>query len=721
MTTRHTRARARLAAFAALTMLATAVATQPAAAEYTGWDPGGGGADGGGGSVTRRADVFCHEGDAWMVTGKSSDRRIPGYGGKRGSVWLLRPNNMCPNHAISAPRAAGAPGGSYEGEIIMRQVAHGWEVWRFYGTPQTVQGVTVSYAGVPTWGSDAEVITVVPHPDDHRTVPSGTLPWRQQAYVSTGRDPITLFAGGAPTTNPPFRFRDQRCSSLIPRQDPVARAMASNPSGTRATLFESYQDVTAAAGVPDAWRIGIISINARNTGPIGSPESILIGDSRPCTSPFEYATYTPAEGLSLEGVSQGVCVIPLTRVQLRLTDGSWATMRSLSHRYSTSYGRQNDYPLWRQALYDEIQSRSNSPYMLDGDLRPNDRGATPSQPSGTSFTRYNKQQAAETARDHASCRNGFRGLEGLGEPEGTGGADPRLTLMLEVPEVFQVGGELRPNQTVRVRHTPYTCEGGLPCPERRATQPVSRRNLPLTPDHLSQISYRLQVSANGLALCQSNNPAERCDWRLSGPAGSRGETWSLAQPAGEPRSPSAQQTAASNWERVQTSQTLYFSATNPGESVTARITDVSARYATYAWASRQIGVTSCVNHVDGAPRGTTTGAPSQGDLRRRWDSRTPYFATTPGGTVSQYTLNPVFRDEIVRGPTGQPLLNPDGSVRTRSVFDYYDPPTWHTMPLWVCSRAVLDDWEVSTEREIPSAQIRVATPESRSVIGVISR
>lgn len=706
-------------------MLATVIAAQPAHAEYAGWDPGGGGGGGSGGSTTNVASVYCLQGDAWYVTNRGSDTPIPGAGGARGYVWLLRPNNMCPNVNASTWRAPGAPGGTFGGRINLRQVAHGWEVWRFYGTRDKVRGITVSYAGVPTWGSDAEVITVVPHPDDHRTVPSGTLPWRQQSYLSTGRDSITLFEGGAPTTNPPFRFRDQRCSGLIPRQDPVALAMASNPSDTRASLFASYQDVTAAAGVPAAWRVGAVAINARNTSPIAGPSSIITGDTRPCTSPFEFATYTPAEGLSLEGVSQGVCVMPLTRLQLQLSDGSWATIRRYSHRYSTSYGRQDDHQPWRQALYAEILSRSNSPYMLNGVLRPSDRGATPAQPSDIRaqspyVTAYNKQQAAETARDHANCRLGIPGLKGLGEPEGTGGADPRLTLTLEVPEVFQMGGELRPNQTVRVRHTPYTCEGELPCPERRATQPVSRRNLPLTPDHLSHLSYRLEVSSNGLVLCQSDNPSERCDWRLSGPSTSRGATWALAQPASEPRSPAAQQSAGSNWERVQSAQTRYFSATNPGESVTARVTDVQARYATYSWESHQIGVTACVNHVDGAQLGTTTAAPSQGDLRRRWDGA-PYFAATPGGSVSQYTLNPVFKDEIVRGTTGLPLRNPDGSIRTRRVLDFYDPPTWSSVPLWVCTTAVLDDRETSQERDIPRSQIRVPAPEARNVIGAVQR
>jgi hypothetical protein len=728
-TTARTRRPLRSAAAAILIALLAATAAHPATASYYGEDDPGEGGGGGGGTTTNVAEVFCHEGDAWYVTGSSSHLTIPQSGGLRGYVWLLRPNNMCPNLKISAARTASAPRGTFGGKINLRQVGHGWEVWRFYGTPDQVLGLSVSYAGTPTWGSGAQVVTVAPHPDDHSAVPAGTLPWRQSSYTSTGRDFITLFEGGSPTTNPPFRFVDARCSSLLPRRDPVALAMADNPERTRDSLFADYQSVSSGFSGPAPWRVGVAAINARNTGPISSPAAILTGDTRPCTSPYEYATYTPAEGLSLAGVATGVCIMPLTRVQLQLSDGSWATLRRYSHRYATSYGRapaDDRYTLWRNALHAEVLNRTNSPYMLGGALRPSDRGRTPSQPSAVRDSSpyvpaYNNRQAADAARDYANCREG---MPELTNPPGPGEVPdvPRITLQLEVPEVFQLGGGLRPNQTIEVRHTPYTCEGGLPCPVRSARQSVSGRTLPLTPDHLSSLSYRLEVSSNGLRLCTTSSRAERCDWRMNGPAQTRGATWSLAQPAGEPRSPDAQTTAASNWERVQTTRKEFYSATNPGEAVFARVTDVSANYATYSWGTRQIGVTACYEHADGERVGTRTGNSPNYPLRQR-NTNQPYLQDTPPGTVSQWYLVDRW-DYTIEHYTvqGDGTFGPEKRKEGYTEYvGFRQEREYISQPRWVCPTAVLDDWEVSAERPIPSSQISIPRVARRPVIGVVQR
>lgn len=721
-------------------------AATPAAADYVGIDPGGDGGGGQTGGVVGQLDVRCVYGDAWVVDSRSSSD-VPGYPGVRGYVWLLRPNNMCPNVNTIARRSSSAPLGGSASQL--RQAPHGWEVWRFYGTPTQVLGWSVSFAALPTWGSGADVITVTPHPDDRSAVPSGTLPWRQQAYTSVAREQVSLFEGGIPTTNPPFRLGGQRCDTLASRPDPVLLGLNSNPTGTRSQLFSSYQRSAYTAGTPAAWRVGVTAINALNTSPITSAGAINYGDTRPCTSPFEYAAWTPATGLSLAGVAQGVCVMPVTRLQQQLTDGSWATLRRYSHRYSTSYGQQSGYRAWRDTVFREVMTRSTSPYMFDESLRPSDRGATPSQPETVRNTTpylgsYNRQQAAQAAANFSRCRLGFEGLGGLPEGSGdVGSFDPRLTFNLSAPEVFQVGGGLRSGQTIVAGHSDYTCGGGQPCTSRTARQPVSGRNLPLTPDHLSHVSYRLEVRSDSLVLCQTSNPSERCDWRMQGPTTSRGSSWILAQPAGEPRSPSAQQAAANNWERVQRTRKEFYAATNPGERLTARITDVTARYATYRWERNQVGVTACYQHRNGGALGERTGVIDPGPIQHRlngqpgWNNVT-YHTSTPPGTVSQWYLQDVYdyvyhgvayipaewaggpRGQLWYGGWGSGSLEARPSPWTQRFFVRTDT-IWVTRPLWVCPTGVFDDWEAVEERPIPRNHISLPTSESRPVIGAVLR
>lgn len=707
-------------------VIASLAGAAPAYANFIGTDPPGSGGDGQNSETNVAGNVICVNGDAWLTNPRRSSQ-IPTFPGVRGELWFARPNNMCPLNGVvtEQDRPRSVFGGS---RTALRQVPAGWEVWRFYGQrspdgSNTVSGFTVSFAAARDWGDGSEVVTITPHPDD-RGIPVTRGPWRERVITNLSGEQVTLAEGGLVSTNPPFRNGGQRCSALR-TPDAVRRAFAADPGAVRSTLFEGYEVLVRSGGGRWGWRTAAAGINAANTSPIGGPGQIIYDDGIDCTSPYEFASLDSGQ-LSISGVYQGSCVVPVTRLQQRLTDGSWATRASYGARYSAEYGPSDDYKDFRALIAEEVGRRSGSPHLRYHSHR------TPGQPSqalagqdGGLLTRYNQAQAAGAASQYAACREGLLGLP----PSGDGGertTDPRVTIAVDIPEVFQIGGQLRTGQTIWAGHNELVCDGGA-CPIRVERQPVQNRDRALTADHLTSVRYQLTVDVDGLRRCRTSNPAEQCDYTIDGPDDRGGWTAYPTQPAGEPRGPSAQQSTAAHRERRQRVDMTFYAATNPGEQVRVSIRDVSATYATYSWGRTQLGVTNCIQNVDGAPLGTTAGA-SAGSEGRRWDGA-PYHPNTPGGNVSQwqdafrYVEHAVARVPVtVNGRTvlwfGNNARDARPSPWTERIPNGIE---WVTVPLWECRTGVFDDVEVSRTVDLPSSQIRVVGVGSRPVIGVNQR
>lgn len=720
-------------AFIAISAAATvigALSATSAPASYVGDDLPGTGDDGRAGETTRQATTACVEGAVWdILSGPGQPRaggsEVPGLPGYFGRVWLSRPNTVCPLTGTftdsEVPRTVFGGSGS-----ALRQVPAGWEVWRFYGTgdPQreethVVSGLTVSFAATPFWGSPSNVVTFTPHPDDSGTPVSGS-PWRASTNINLHGERVVTAEGGRPTTNPPFRTLGQRCSTL---RNPAAvpSALAHDSEGTHRLLHRAYDAIASAAVGGTSWRTALAAVNGRNNTPLTAPGQLIYDNGLDCTSPFEYAQFV-SEQLTLDGVLQGACVVPLVRVEQQMTDGSWSPRAQLGVRYSTEYGPQNDLSAWRDALAEEVLRRSASPHLVDNRNNP-----TPGQPAAAGTTSYSKESAAAAAANYARCRLGFEQL--FGDPQLTQAPEqPRVIIDVDIPEVFQIGGGARPVQTIRAGHSMLLCDGA-DCPVRTGRQPVQNRMRELTQDHLTRVRYELTFTIDGLNACRTTNPAERCDYTIDGPNDRGGWSAPPPQPAGEPRASSAHQSAASHRERRQQIDLTFYSATNPGERATVGIRNVSAEYATYSWGSTQIGVTNCQQNVDGAPLGTRQPA-SPGSEARRWDGA-PYHPSNPPGTVTQWYTVDLFEDDINHGVG---WLNAEGQVRygyqdgDNRAAPWIEPGAFigtetreRTVPLWRCTSGVFDDVEVSERRTIPSSEIEVRGLGSRVVIGVNQR
>lgn len=635
--------------------------------------------------------------------------------------WLRAPNIQCTRQAgrgyypLNRVSWAGVNG----------KATVGWEVWRFYGTVEEVQAWTVSRINMPEWGSEKAAVAVGPHPDDASGgAPSPAAgPYRAAMFTSRHGEVVSLNERGHAATNPPFRFGGGRCDSIPLRQNQVEAAIGAPTVASQ--VQNAYERIARLGSSNGGWASSTARMLTDLRGAPAGVGSIpgLYGDGVPCTSFLEYAPV--AEGsISDQNLLVGYCVVPVERLgtYFNTSDGPvWQARFSGGLRYgaSTTSSPLDQFTRWRDTIQREVASRSGANTIPSNlTIHTGDRYAPgPAiivSEGDLVAPAYNLSLAAAQAASGADCRLA-PGANAPGE-NGTTDGPPRLIIDVEIPEVFQIGGSLRPGQIVEAGHSTLFCDGGE-CPTRTGRQQVQQKNRALTADHIYQVQYQLTVKVDGLVLCRTSNVAERCDYTLDGPDDRTGWTAYPSQPAGEPRTASAQQTAASHRERRQQLELSFYAATNPGEAVHIGIRDISATYATYSWGSTQLGVTGCVVNIDGADLGTTGNAPSQGDQDRRWDGQ-DYFTGTPGGSVTQY--RDVWRyDDIIYHVI--PQL--DGTYAGRAApWTEYVNGRWEkesvVVPAWVCRTGVYDDVETSTVLPLRRDQIEVRGTGSRPVIGV---
>lgn len=692
-----------LAAVLLLTLLPV-----PAQAAVEIYDPPAGDDQRGGGS---RGERVCDaQGNVWFFYADGRETNP--------IIWLRAPNPICVPDPGGLTRARPIQWG---GVRSVRTV--GWEVWRFYGTKDRVYAWSVSRINMPVWGSERDALAMSPHPDDARNgapAPQAN-PWRASYNRSQHSEMVSVSEDGKLATNPPFRFSGPRCDNTPLRNPAVTNAIRSGDSSITNQVYDTYTDVleTGRARGGWGWRTASALANLNLVAPPSGPADLDYDNGVDCTSPFEYAPIVNNQ-IGTDSLEIGFCIMPVQRLGTTFNvDGQsqWIARFNGGLRYAPPGARKVDFDLWREVIEDEVTDRIAG--NVNGNLvvHRSDRIAPGPAFDGLEVSGYSQSLAAGQAAGGADCRLSA-GIAADVEVR-SDGTDPRVIIDVDIPEVFQIGGQLRTGQTIWAGHSELLCDGGE-CPTRTARQQVSGRTLPLTADHLTGVRYQLTVDVDGLRACRTSNVAEQCDYTIDGPQDRRGWTAYPTQPAGEPRGPSAQQSTAAHRERRQRVDMTFYAATNPGENVSVSIRDVSATYATYTWGRTQLGVTSCAQAVDGARLGTTQPA-APGTETRRWDGA-PYHPATPAGSVTQYERVFVY-DEAIEHVIPNPVTGLYAGRRapwTEYINGRYEERSV-TVDLWSCSAGVFDDVETSSTITLTSEQIQVRGLGSRPVIGVNQR
>lgn len=523
-------------------------------------------------------------------------------GATGGSVRYMRPYPGCGRYG-SRSRTSSTP----------RVGPVGIEVWRFYGentSGRHVRAWTVSEAVLPYWGmqDNAAYALFVPHPADANGRLNGGRSWGPWV-IESGRvvndwERVQTWARSSTqnrlTTSAPFRTSSRKCTDLQNSSDPLApyftRGTEEYAGGAqvRNALYQSFRHWRRDEGVSVPSALSSINSSGSRANGVGQsptgPDDIRYGDNLDCSSSLDFVRTT-----NQTPVLFGVCWVPTEARYYPFSGSTGPYSRGFTTAGSVRYvpmPRQGGFAEYRQAIYDEVRSRTRS------STRP-----LPAQP----YVRNNGQPvlsineparnataAATAASTSARCTRGLGSMWSEDEKTTKGQNPNGVTVTVTTPNVINVGGKTRP---VDITAT----SNGLRC----GSGPCTGASAP----RLISLDYTLRATSNSSSYTTCSTTGRvplGCDLNVV----DRGKTIggsAFTGPDGVRYNPRLTERHRLTLEG--------YRATTGSERVRVQVTGASARYVTFDVETR----TLCVTGVESRFGGNST----TGDASKPCDSSAP--------------------------------------------------------------------------------------------------